>query len=195
MRHFPEDRPRLKELILYISKQAEPDENFGSTALNKLLFFADFLSYAKFGKPITGAEYIREKHGPVPKPVRTGRNSPIAELERAGALRREATRLTGVPKEMTRVKPIALRQADMSLFSEDEINLVNQVIATFYGWPAGKISKYTHELPQWHSVPLLEVIPYETVFVAQDQRFTEAETQHGLELARRYGWPLSKPGR
>ena len=192
LRHFTEDRRKLRELILYISREARSHPDYGSTHLNKLLFFADFLAYAKFGEPITGAEYIREKHGPVPRPVRMGARSPVRELIKAGDLRLQSTAL---PRNMTRVTPVALREPDLSVFSAEELELVKSIIDTFPGWTAGRISKYTHELPQWHSVPLDEVIPYELVFVSENQQFTDAEIEHGLELARRHGWPVSKQGR
>jgi hypothetical protein len=194
MREFQEDRRKLKELILYISKKGESDPTYGSTLLNKALFFADFLAYAKFGNPITGALYIREKRGPVPRPMRAP-SVVLTEMKRAGELRLHETQIPLRGKVITRVTPIAQREPDLSVFSAQEIELVDQVTGTFHGWPAGAISKYTHELPQWHTVPLNETIPYELVFVAQDQRMSEAETNHGLELARRYGWPLSKSGR
>ena len=191
MRQFKEDRQKLKELILYISQECASDPNYGSTHLYKTLFFADFLAYAKFGNPITGAEYRREEHGPVGRTVRRVRQ----EMVSAGELDEKETPVPNVPKKMTRKTPVARRQPNLSIFSEAEIELVNQVIKTFRGWLAGTVSKYTHELPQWHTVPLHETIPYELVFVAQDQRFTEAEIEHGLELARRHGWSLSKDGR
>jgi hypothetical protein len=37
---------RLGELMLYIAKKSQFDQNFGSTKLNKILFYADFVSYA-----------------------------------------------------------------------------------------------------------------------------------------------------
>jgi hypothetical protein len=194
MRQFKEDRRKLRELILYISKHGQSDPTYGSTLLSKALFFADFLAYAKYGNPITGAEYIREKHGPVPRPVRTHPRV-LTEMVRAGDLRLRETPVPLRGKVITRITPVPLREPDLSIFSAEEIELVDQVIGTFEGWPAGRISKYTHQLPQWHTVPLNETIPYELVFVAQDQRFTERETEHGLELARRHGWPLSKSGR
>jgi hypothetical protein len=191
MRQFKEDRRKLKELILYISQQCASDPNYGSTHLYKTLFFADFLAYAKFGNPITGDEYKRELHGPVGRTVRRVRR----EMVSAGDLDEKETVVPNVPKKMTRRTPVALRQPDLSMFSEREIELVNNVINTFRGWLGGTVSKYTHELPQWHSVPIDETIPYELVFVAQEQRFTEAETKHGVELARRHGWPLTNNGR
>lgn len=189
MRHFPENRRKLQELIVFISQQCASHDNYGSTVLNKILFFADFLAYAKLGQPITGAEYVRERHGPVPRPVRRGPEGPIRQLVRDGAIKIKETTLD---RNMKRVTPVALRAPDLSVFSSDELALAKTVIDSFEGWTAGAISKWTHQLPQWHAVPLNETIPYELVFVANDQRFNEAETRHGLELAKRYGWPLSK---
>jgi hypothetical protein len=192
MRQFSEDRRKLKELILLISKEAESYEDYGKTHLNKILFFIDFIAYAKFGAPVSGAQYIREKRGPVPRPMRAGSRSPVNELVQTGELKIKSTPL---PRNMTRQTPIAQRAADTSVFSEKEIELAKQVVHSFPDWTAGKLSKYTHELPQWHAVPLLETIPYELVFVDENQSFTEKEIQHGLALARQHGWSLSKRAR
>ena len=58
---------RLRELILYIADRSQTDPRFGATKLNKLVFFADFQSYAERGKPITGCQYMRLPNGPVPR--------------------------------------------------------------------------------------------------------------------------------
>lgn len=188
MRHFELNRRKLAELILYISQELASEPNYGSTHLYKALFFADFLAYAKFGNPITGDSYAREKHGPVGRTVRQVRR----EMAHDGELAERETPVKDVPKPMTLKTPIARRAPDLSVFSKPELELVDQVIHTFRGWRAGAISKYTHELAQWHTVPLNETIPYESIFVAQDQRMTDAEMKHGIELAQRLGWPRSK---
>ena len=192
MRHFTEDRRKYKELILLISKLAAPDPNFGSTHLNKLLFFSDFIAYLKFGHPISGETYIRENHGPVPKGVRAGFKSPVNELIREKRLRRDAEKVDGGPKRMTRYRPVALDEPDLSLFSSDELELVNQVVSSFFGWRAGKLSKYTHEFPLWTSVAINETIPYETAFISPDQRLNEEQTKRVQEWARKRGWLTGK---
>src|SRR5437870_5236932 len=57
---------KLRELIIYIADKCEYDQSFGSVKLNKILFFADFISFAKYGVPITGVQYKKYRHGPVP---------------------------------------------------------------------------------------------------------------------------------
>ena len=194
MRHFQEDRRKFEELILYISQQYASDPLYGTTRLNKVLYFADFLAYAKFGNPITGAEYIREKRGPVPRPMRAPARV-LTQMKGAGKLRLDETPSQLLGKVITLVTPVPLREPDLSVFSEDELGLIKDVVEHFRGWRAGTISKYSHQFPQWHAVPLDETIPYELAFVDEDQSFTEAEIRHGLELAQRHGWPLSKRGR
>ena len=58
---------KVKELILLLSEMSEGDEYFGATKLNKLLFFADFLSYILHGKPISGYVYQARPEGPMLK--------------------------------------------------------------------------------------------------------------------------------
>jgi antitoxin SocA-like protein len=194
VRHFQEDRRKFEELILYISQQYSSDELYGTTRLNKVLYFIDFTAYAKFGSPVTGAEYIRETRGPVPLPVRAPARV-LTQMKHAGKLRLNETPSQLRGKTITLITPIPLQEPDLTLFSKDERELIDEVIERYRGWRAGKISKHSHTFPPWHAVHLNETIPYELAFVDEDQRFTEAEAKHGLELAQRYGWPLSKRAR
>ena len=57
----------FKALVLYIADKCSDDPHFGATKFNKILFYADFLSYGLYGQPITGATYFRLPKGPAPK--------------------------------------------------------------------------------------------------------------------------------
>jgi hypothetical protein len=195
VRRFTEDRRKLQELILYISQQYASDPLYGTTRLNKVLYFIDFLAYARLGTPVTGAEYIRERRGPVPRPIRQP-SRVLTQMKRAELLDLKETLGQILGKSVTLVTPVPRRESDLTAFSTEELALVDPIIEQFRGWRSGTISKFSHQFPQWHSVPLNEIIPYELAFVDEDQRFTEAEITHGVELAKRYGWPLSaKRGR
>src|SRR5262245_6108563 len=63
------NREKYKALVLYIIWRAGEKRDFGSTKLNKVLWFTDARVNEAFGRPITGETYIREKHGPVPKHI------------------------------------------------------------------------------------------------------------------------------
>jgi hypothetical protein len=63
------DRDKFKRLVHYIIWKAGKRDWFGATKLNKVLWFSDTRAYALTGAPITGATYVREQWGPVPKAI------------------------------------------------------------------------------------------------------------------------------
>jgi len=77
------DIRKLKSLIHYVAWKAGKRDWFGATKLYKVLWFADARQFVLTKKPITGAVYIREKYGPVPKDAMIARG----ELEKDGAVR------------------------------------------------------------------------------------------------------------
>ena len=182
MRHFHEDRRKLKELILYVSEKCASKRSFGSVTLYKILYFSDHFAYGKLGQPITGAEYMKEKHGPIPRRVLPA----TQELEREGRLDIQIKPLTR--RKGTFKKPVARDSADRSVFSREEIAIVDAVIRRFWPMTTRKIRKYSHESAVFHSRKVGETIPYETIFVHRDQRLTPAEIKLGQELAERHGW-------
>src|SRR2546430_4752145 len=107
---------KLAELILYIATLSEGDPRFGAVKLNKLLFFADFQAYLRFGKPITGQEYQKLEFGPAPR-----RLPPVLEeLKRAGDVAVRVHDYYGHNQQ----RVFALREADLSLFTAAEVDLV-----------------------------------------------------------------------
>ncbi len=180
MRHFIEDRRKLKELILYISQQCASKRNFGSVILYKILYFSDHFAYGKLGQPITGADYMKEKHGPIPRTSLPARR----ELEGAGRLVfKEIKKGRGTLK-----KPVALDTPDMSIFSEAEIAIVDSIIERFKEFSTRKVRRSAHALAAWRAYKIRESIPYETVFISPNQRLTRKEITIGQEIARRRGW-------
>jgi hypothetical protein len=53
---------RLKNLILYISKQSENDPNFSTEKLGMLLYLIDTRVYRETGKSLTGSVYIKKEN-------------------------------------------------------------------------------------------------------------------------------------
>ena len=178
MRKFKMRTQKFKELILYISEKSATDPNFGATKLNKVLFLSDFWAYGNLGEPITGVEYMRLENGPAPRalvPIRR-------EMERAGELAIQETALT---PGIARKRPVNLRAADLSVFSAEEIALVDQVIQMCSPATAIRVSDYTHKWHGWIAANDQETIPYETVFISDDP-LTPFEVARGKELAKRY---------
>src|SRR5690349_5516199 len=107
---FPEMHPqeRLTQLVLYIADKCLDDPTYGKTKLAKILYYSDFRSYQKYGKPITGARYVKLDNGPFPD----GFNDLISQLQ--------AERIITVKEqnagELTRKRVVALHEPNLDLF-------------------------------------------------------------------------------
>jgi hypothetical protein len=162
---------KLTELILYIGKLCANDPNFGSTKLNKILYFSDFLAYGHLGKPITGIAYQHLEKGPAPKmlcPVR-------ARMIEKGDLRIEP-RLTPFGYEQKR--PIPLREASLELFEATQLNMVHEVIRALSQTNAIEASNISHRMVGWKTTKMKETIPYASIFLS-DEPLSRAEVSFG----------------
>src|SRR4030042_4658500 len=106
---------KFRELVLYVAQKCADDPRFGATKLNKILFFADFLAYAKYGEPITNAAYIKLPYGPGAKPMAPVREEMLENHEIAIERRERYGR------SQERIVP--LRKPDLSGFTATEIAL------------------------------------------------------------------------
>ena len=111
---------RLGELILYVAQKCPNDPGFGSVKLNKILWMCDFRAYEELEEPITGVEYMRLQNGPAPRKLVPVRDRLV---ENGDAL--VIGRRTWGGRKQKRV--FALRDADLSLFTGAQIDLVNDV--------------------------------------------------------------------
>ncbi|NOY30424.1 MAG: SocA family protein, partial [Planctomycetes bacterium] len=149
--------------------RSEGDGPFGATKLNKLLFFSDFLAYRKFGKSITGHPYQKLNKGPAPRAL-----VPIREqLEAEEAIALAERDYHGYPQK----RVLALREADLSRFSSDEIALVTALIEEYWGRTATQLSDLSHEFRGWQLAEYGEDIPYELMLVE-----FKKESQEDLEI-------------
>lgn len=168
----PESRERLRELILFVSERCQNDGSFGVTKLNKVLFYADFLSFAKYGESITSISYNKLPYGPVPTAATTVRSEMEAEDEAF------VTKQGYSPYQTHRFIPRG--EANLDLFKARDIALVDGVIEALADLSGKRVSELSHGRA-WKSVADFERIPYETAFV-DDTSLTEADVAAAHEL-------------
>ncbi len=164
---------KLRELILLIAAVSERDESFGAIKLNKLLFNADFNAYLKWGKSISGQPYFALENGPAPKAMKPLTKEMVKKQELV-ILKRE---YYGEIQH----KPIALRSANLGVFSRDELHLVHSIVAHYVGKSAKEMSEESHEFLGWLAARPQEEIPYEVALVGT-RGPTLNEIARGLEL-------------
>lgn len=145
------NREKFKTLVHYVIWKAGTRDSFGATKLNKVLWFADARAYVLTGASITGATYIREKWGPVPKQMMPIR----AELEREGAIKVSHSRDDGNHTKFTAVfAPI------VSILSEGDLQTVNYWITHIdKNHTAKSISDESHDY-SWQIAKMGEELPF-----------------------------------
>jgi hypothetical protein len=164
---------KFKELILYLADKSTGDNPFGATKLNKLLFYADFIAYLQLGTGITNQRYQKLENGPAPRAL-----IPVtSKMEARGEIAYRTENYYGKPKK----RLVPLRDPDLSAFSDEEVELVNRIIAEFWGKNAAAMSSFSHEFIGWQLAKIGEDIPYEVVFVRSRQANKKME-KYGASL-------------
>lgn len=153
----PESRERLAELMLFVSERCQNDPKFGFTKLNKIIFYADFLCFARNERSITGISYDRLPYGPVATAAAIVRS----RMERDGEI--FVMKDGYSPYKPHKVVP--LREANLDLFTGRDIAIIDGVIQALSDTGGAKASELSHG-KAWKSVAPGEKIPYEAAFVS-----------------------------
>jgi len=164
------DGERFKNAVLAILK-AKP--GMGSLQLRKALIIADALHNAYYGESITGAKYIKHKFGPVPDDeaylLLTQMEFPLKLVE-----------VTEKPVgPYTQNSYHASVEPDYSVFTQEQIDMLNYAAKTAWKYSALRLSEMTHD-EVYDSTPFGEEIPLEmvckiTVTGYDTEPFTEEE--------------------
>lgn len=166
---FPDMQPskRLRELVLYIAQRCADDPTFGVTKLNKILYFSDVEAYRKTGRPITGAEYLKQDYGPVPKAI----NRIKRELQEQRAINIQEEPLMNYKRH----RIVAQQDPDLELFDDQDLSVINDVITQLWGQRAQDVSDASHGMA-WRLTDDLDSIPYEASLLT-DEALTPAQLE------------------
>jgi|SRR5580658_618473 Protein of unknown function (DUF4065) len=147
---------KFKSLVHYICWRCADPTKLGAVKLNKVLWRADFRAYLELGEAVTGDRYVKRQYGPVPASILGA----LRELEVEGKLSiREVEYYDNPKKEF-----FALNRPDLSLFTPDEISLIDEAIEyVTEKHTARSISEESHDRI-WELARIGEEIPYYTVF-------------------------------
>ena len=142
------------------------DPEGGAVKLNKALWWAETAHVRMHDRSITGARFQKLQQGPAPRrllPVRTALvENDEAILEDAWYRGYRQHRL--IPK----------RQPDVSLFTKEELEITDQVIATIRGKTAAELSAMSHDEMGWKMVELGDDIPISSAYLADEVVVTPA---------------------
>lgn len=167
------DREKFKDAMHYVAARAGARPGFGATKLYKVLWFAEARTFVLYKRPLTNAEFIREKHGPVPRLAMPIRN----ELHREGRVEFWQDRFQSKPIWRMR----ALTPARTDRFNKEELDTLNYWIRHIdEDHTAASISEESHDYG-WDIARMGERLPLHA-FLAERIRDPNVEE---LEWAKR----------
>jgi hypothetical protein len=133
--------PRLTTIVHYVIARTEPSE-LGYTKLNKALWYADLEHYRRHGESLTGlAHYDRMPQGPMSKEISLA----VRRLKRSGQVAERPVKVI----DYTRRELISIKEPDISVFTAEQIDILNQVMAVVRKYTAAEVSDSTHRDPLW----------------------------------------------
>ncbi|MFH1289216.1 MAG: type II toxin-antitoxin system antitoxin SocA domain-containing protein [Patescibacteria group bacterium] len=154
---------KFKQVFLYILGKVGSKPNIGETVLHKLLYFIDFDYYEKFEKNLIGATYIKNHHGPTAIEL----SSIVAGMQKSGEI--EAVRSQYFKYGQKKYLP--LKRPNLDLFSAQEIEHIDDVLARLSDKNAKEIENYSHEDIPWKVALDGKPLSYESVFY-RDEKYS-----------------------
>ncbi len=152
---------KLKAAVAYLAERTQP----GKVKLFKLLYFADFTAYAKRGQSITGETYENFEMGPVPRTL--WRN-----LEEYASIE---TTPSGMPIPEQRIHASA--DADLSVLTQEEKEILNEVIAQYGHLNGARLRDITHGEIPYKVTARGEEIPYYLAPYRKAEKPTQEEVK------------------
>ncbi len=146
---------RFIEMIVFFAERLQPYK----TKMNKLLFYADFLNYKRSCFSISGIQYRAIQMGPVPYKYESIYEY-VVEKAFVDADYREYKNVVG-----TKFISAKEHQFNKELFSENELNVLEEVVKTFSDKNSNEISEISHnELAWMDNMEKKEIIDYNVAF-------------------------------
>jgi hypothetical protein len=167
------NRDRFRTLVHYVCWICEDPRSLGPQRLNRVIWYSDRNFYLEFGRPITGATYIRQQGGPQARPLQPM----LAELEKDGAIARRLADRRGDIDLL-----FAIRRPDISLFKADEISVVEAVTRVVCLESRGSIAHQAAHDRVWQAAQIGEVLPYFTVFAGRPGDIQAADIDWAMRM-------------
>lgn len=149
------DSSKLANLILYIAGHSSV-KSLGVTKLWKLIYFVDAAALRDLGESITGSEFIKYEHGPVP----SRGEKILKQLRKNSKVTTENRTYHG--HVLTNVAPSI--EADLSVFSKAELEIMSSICSRYGAQTAQKLSELSHQEPSWKLAKYLQKLDERFIF-------------------------------
>ena len=159
------DRDKFRDLMLYLAHECRDADYFGSTKLCKLLYYCDFSAFLRNGRPITGADYVKQAHGPMPARFYEIRNELVSDRQATVESR------TVYHHTQDRLVPAFQDASELELRlaqDADEMKSIKETLTVMKDMTAAEASEYSHGELGWIVAQIGDTIPYESAYFVSE---------------------------
>ncbi len=150
------DEKKYRNAIIFFAQKIQ-NGTLGKLKLMKLLYYLDFDFFEKYGKSITGDEYLRFENGPVPRMAEkiikemNGKEIKITHRKtKEGLNDQQHIEATG--------------DFDINVFTKEEIIMLEEIASKWEKFSGSEMKTATHGEAPWISTNPNEVIDYNLAY-------------------------------
>ena len=159
---------KYKNLILFFANKIK-NGTLGKLKIMKLMYFLDFDYFEKYGKSISGDEYLRFDNGPIPRMAEkvlkemSGEELHVTDLDFGGKDIRIIKKKIGLGYNDQQLIE-ALKNFDVNLFSKEELMMMEETANKWEKFSGADMKNASHGEAPWIATKPNSVIDYNLAY-------------------------------
>lgn len=146
------NKKKYKNVILFFANNIK-NGTLGKLKIMKLLYFLDFDFFEKYGKSVTGDEYLRFARGPVPRMAEK-----ILKEMQGKEIKVRRIKMSSGYQDQQLVEP--LKNFDLNLFSKEELLMMKDIVKKWENFSGTEMKNASHGEAPWIATKPDGVIDY-----------------------------------
>lgn len=150
------DQKKYKNAIIFFAQKIQ-NGTLGKLKLMKLLYYLDFDFFEKYGRSITGDEYLRFEMGPVPRQAKS-----LLEKMNGKEIKITKRKIANGYNDQEHIE--ALTSFDPNVFEPEELLMLADVASKWEKFTGSDMKSASHGEAPWIAAKPNEVIDYNLVY-------------------------------
>ncbi len=147
---------KYKNAIIFFARKIQ-NGTLGKLKMMKLLYYLDFDFFEKYGNSVTGDEYLRFEHGPVPHMAK----KMLDEMD-GKEIRITRRKVGNAPNDQQHIE--ALTDFDVNVFTKEELLMLEEVADKWEKFTGAEMKSASHGEAPWIATKPNEVIDYNLAY-------------------------------
>ncbi|MEK7664798.1 MAG: Panacea domain-containing protein [Patescibacteria group bacterium] len=143
---------KYKNLILFFANKIK-NGTLGKLKIMKLLYFLDFDYFEKYGKPVSGDEYLRFDNGPIPRMAEK-----ILKEMNGKDIKITKRKIGSGYNDQQHIE--SLKEFDINLFSKEELLMMEEIANKWEKFSGAEMKNASHGEAPWIATKPNSVIDY-----------------------------------